>query len=627
MGNPPDNPLDQRPQTPSENEALTAEWAPWAFPPGSKVSGRYRIEQALGRGAFGEVYRAYDEVLGRAIALKAFGIKKASAQLSEQLDASLEEARTIAKLDHPNIVPVYDVGREGNATWMAMKLVQGENLDTDIRKKGKLEAGEAFRFLKEVAGALDHAHRRGIIHRDVKPSNILIERREDGEEHVWLADFGIAKILTGPTTLRERFIAGTPSYMSPEQINGKRVDARTDIFALGCVAYELLTGKRAFAAETHSEAIYRVVHEQPEEMGRLASLAGKRCEAMIRRALAKFPEDRFQTVEEFAKELEAVARGEESAEEKRRGFPFLRLLRHAPSAQWDGMHVLTLRDISKGYGFKKKVIAGINLNVKTGSIYALLGRNGSGKTTLIRTFLAIYRKDSGSVAIFGRDPYREGPAVLSRLGFVPESLVAYDSLTISGLVHLLRAFYPKWDNAYFYQLLGRYELPLDTKIRDFSKGMKTKVSLIAALSHRPELLILDDPTIGLDAVTLTDVFETLQEVSRQEGTSVFIASHNIDEVEKIASHIGFLKDGSLLLSDTLEGLKTRTREVRLTFPDDVPELPAIAQFKPVKASGRRLTGVIFDTSSSALERLKALRPADMEVRELTLKEIFVNLLR
>ncbi len=627
MDNSPGSPPEGAPKASAASDAPTMEWSGWAFTTGQKVSGRYRIEEALGRGAFGEVYRAYDETLGRAIALKAFPTRKVTEQDSDPTDSSLAEARTIAKLDHSNIIPVYDVGREGNATWMAMKLVQGETLDADLRKQGKYEVGKAMRCMRQVAAALDHAHRRGIIHRDVKPSNILIESREDGEPHVWLADFGIAKILTGPTTTQERVIAGTPSYMSPEQIAGKRVDARTDIFALGCLAYELLTGKRAFSGETHSEAIYRVVHEQPEELSRIASLAGKRCESMVRRALAKFPEDRFQTVEELSKELQAIERGEEAQETRRRTLPFLRRLQTAQRGQWDGVYVISLRDLTKGYGFKKKVVNGISLNVKTGSIYAMLGRNGSGKTTMIRTFLGIYRQDSGSVSIFGRNPHREGPAVLSRLGFVPDTLVAYDTLTISGLVHFLKAFYPKWDNAYFYQLLGRYELPLDTKIRDFSKGMKTKVSLIAALSHRPELLILDDPTMGLDAVTLTDVFDTLQEVSRQEGTTVFIASHNIDELEKIATHIGFLKDGDLLLSDTLEGIKTRTREVRLTFPDDVPEVPAIPEFRPVKASGRRLTGVIFDTSSSALDRLKALRPAEMEIRELTLKEIFINLLR
>jgi ABC-type multidrug transport system ATPase subunit/tRNA A-37 threonylcarbamoyl transferase component Bud32 len=607
------------------DQALTAEFSQAAFIPGSKVSGRYRIEELLGRGAFGEVYRAHDEMLGRAIALKAFVLKTRESQ--DQIETALEEARTIARLDHPNIVPVYDVGREGNAAWMAMRLVKGEGLDVVLTREEKLDAKRAVRLLRQVSKALDHAHRKGIIHRDVKPSNILVEPGEEGAEHAWLADFGIAEVLAGGGRSTEKLIAGTPSYMSPEQISGKRVDARSDIFALGCVAYELITGKRAFSGETHPAVMYRVVHDQPEEMSQLAGLAGKRFEALCRRALAKFPEDRYQTVEQFIKEMEALDRPEAAPGSRAMSALLARFIRPREAYRWDGVNLLEVRDLHKAYRARRKVIDGINLKLKTGSIYALLGRNGSGKTTFIRTCLGIYRKDAGAVSIFGRDPFRDAPAILARLGYVPESFTCYDTLTIADLVHFLRAFYPHWDNTYYYQLLSRYDLPLDVKIRDFSKGMKTKVSLLAALSHRPEFLVLDDPTLGLDAVSLTEVFETLQDVSHQEGATVFISSHNIDEVEKIATHIGFLKDGKLLLSDTLEGLRLRTREVRLTFSDDVPALPPIEQFRPVKASGRRLTGVIFDTSSSALNQLRALSPTEMEIRELTLKEIFVNLLR
>jgi ABC-type multidrug transport system ATPase subunit/tRNA A-37 threonylcarbamoyl transferase component Bud32 len=605
--------------------ALTADFSPAAFKPGSKISGRYRIEEFLGRGAFGEVYRAHDEMLGRAIALKTFVLKKRESQ--DQIETALEEARTIARLDHPNIVPVYDVGREGNAAWMAMRLVKGEGLDIVLGREEKLAEKRALQLLRQVSKALDHAHRKGIIHRDVKPSNILVEPGEEGAEHAWLADFGIAEVLAGGGSTTERTIAGTPSYMSPEQIAGKRVDARSDIFALGCVAYELITGKRAFSGETTPAVMYRVVHDQPEEMSQLAGLAGTRFEALCRRALAKFPEDRYQTVEQFIREMEALDRPEAARSPRAIRALLAKFFQPREASRWDGIHLLDVRDLHKAYRAKRKVLDGINLSLKTGSIYALLGRNGSGKTTFIRTCLGIYQKDAGTVSIFGRDPSRDGPAILARLGYVPETFTAYESLSIGDLVHFLRPFYPHWDNTYFYQLLGRYELPVDVKVRDFSKGMKTKVSLLAALSHRPEFLVLDDPTIGLDAVTLAEVFETLQDVSRQEGATVFISSHNIDEVEKIATHIGFLKDGKLLLSDTLEGLRLRTREVRLTFSDDVPALPPIEQFKTVKASGRHLTGVIFDTSSSALKQLRALTPIDMEVRELTLKEIFVNLLR
>jgi ABC-type multidrug transport system ATPase subunit/tRNA A-37 threonylcarbamoyl transferase component Bud32 len=618
--------LPDAPKEIAQDQALTAEVSLPNFSPGATISGRYRIEEFLGRGAFGEVYRAHDEMLGRSVALKTFALKKRGSQ--GRVESALEEARTIAKLDHPNIVSVFDVGREGNAAWMAMRLVPGEGLEAILARERRLEPKRALQHLRQIARALDHAHRKGIIHRDVKPSNILVEKREDGIEHCWLADFGIAEVLAGEAApSRERIVAGTPSYMSPEQIAGKQVDARSDIFSVGCVAYELVTGRRAFPGETQTDVMRRVVHDQPEQMSQLAGLAGKKFEALCRRALAKFPEDRYQTAENMLRALEDVERGDDDVRPRTATALFAKFFRPSEPARWDGDYVLDVRNLQKAYRFHRNVLCGVHLRVKTGSIYALLGRNGSGKTTFIRTCLGIYRKDSGSILVFGRDPFANGPAVLSRLGYVPETFVAYDSLTIGDLVQFLRAFYPRWDNSYFYQLLGRYELPLEVKIRDFSKGMKTKVSLLSALSHRPELLVLDDPTIGLDAVTLAEVFETLKDVSRQEGTTVFISSHNIDEVEQIATHIGFLKEGKMLLSDSLDGLRVRTREVRLTFIDDVPPLPDIAQFKPVKTSGRHLTGVVFDTSSGALDKLKSLGPAEMEVRELTLKEIFVNLLR
>jgi len=283
--------------------------------------------------------------------------------------------------------------------------------------------------------------------------------------------------------------------------------------------------------------------------------------------------------------------------------------------------------VHKSYVRRKKVLDGIDLKIKTGSIYALLGRNGSGKTTLIRTLIGIYRADSGTVRVFGRDPQRDGPAILSRLGYVPDDPPFYGWLKVSDLLRLMSQFYPTWDNAFCLQLLARFDLPLEAKIRDLSKGMKTKVSLLVALSHRPEFLLLDDPTLGLDAVVLQEFFETLKEASQREGTTVFIASHNLEEVEQISSHFGFLKEGRIFLSGSLDELRARTRQVTLTFKDDAPDLKNLENFRPITSSGRRLTGFVIDASSGVLERLKGYGPEQMEVRQLSLKEIFVNFMR
>jgi ABC-type multidrug transport system ATPase subunit len=590
---------------------------PTPFTLGQKLNDRYTLIESIGAGGFGYVFRARDELLGRDVALKTLSTRR----LAEDEDQLLEEARTIAKLDHPHIVPIYDVGVTGGVTWMAMKLIDGQGLERILATQGRLDGARAVSIAEQAALALDHAHRRGIIHRDVKPSNILVSKRDDGAEHVWLADFGIAKILTGKTTTGESLIAGTPSYMAPEQITGKRVDARTDIFALGCITAEMVTGRRCFPGDTFSELTYKIVHEPPEGVSDIAGAAGPALEATIRRALAKSPEDRFQTAEEFRRQLlqpSAVPRVS----------LLKRLRRRGATAAWDGRDVIACNDVWKGYGWRTKVVRGVDLNVPRGAIYALLGRNGTGKTTLIRTILGLYRRDKGVVRLFGRDPEREPQAILPRVGFVPESLPVYDTLRVGELLHLMSQIYSDWDHAFAYQLLGKFRLPMEKKIGTLSRGMKTQLGLVSALAHRPELLLLDDPTLGLDAVVLDDFFATLAETSRKEGTTVLMASHNIAELESIASHVGLFADGRIVLADSLEGLRTRTREVTVTFADDAPRaVSEIADFKTIRASGRHVTGFVMDESSGAIDELKALKPTSIDTRELTLKEIFVNFMR
>jgi len=573
-------------------------------PVGDRINDRYVIEQQIGAGAFGQVFRARDELLGRVVALKII------------VADFLAEARTVARLDHPHIVPIYDVGLAGSTAWMAMKLIDGVSLDRLILQEGPLPSERAIAILVQTAGALDHAHRRGIVHRDVKPSNILVSRGESGAEHAWLADFGIAKTLTGDASSNESLIAGTPAYMAPEQITGKRVDARTDVFALSCVAVETLTGVRCFDGATYSELVYKIVHDTPNGLAQAGAAAGAKVEAALRRGLAKSPEDRVQTAEELVRFLTDRSSSERPS-----------LLRRVVQP-WDGRHVLEAERLTKGYGWRKPVVREVNLRIERGAIYALLGRNGSGKTTLIRTMLGLYRRDGGAVRIFGRDPQRDGAAVLARVGYVAETPPFYDTMRVSELLALMASVYPDWDHGLAYSLLGRYKVPLATRIKALSRGTRTQLSLIGALAHRPEFLVLDDPTLGLDAVVLDDFFETLAESSRREGTTVFLASHNIAEVETIASHVGLFTDGRVVLSDSLGGLRTRTREVTMTFADDVPEsVRAVSEFKTIRSSGRHVTGFVLDESSGAIERLRALQPASMQTRELSLKEIFVNFMR
>jgi ABC-2 type transport system ATP-binding protein len=579
---------------------------------GSRVSGRYVLGESIGVGGFGRVFRARDDMLGRDVAFKMLTRASVASNL-------IEEAKTVARLDHPHIVPVYDVGVAEDTPWMAMKLIDGVGLDHVLRREGRLDRDRALRIAAQAATALSHAHRRGIVHRDIKPSNILLSRTDDGGEHVWLADFGIAKMLTASTSASEQIIAGTPSYMAPEQITGRRVDARSDIFSLACVTVEMITGRRCFGGASYSDLVYRIVHD-PADLTDLAGIAGDAVERALQRALSKSADDRQQTVEEFSRELH-----DQTGKPK----PRLKRMLTREEPAWDGRHVVAARGLRKSYNWRRTpIVDEVSLHVERGSIYALLGRNGSGKTTLLRTLLGLYRRDAGEVRIFGRDPQQHSAAVLARVGYVTDTLPAYDTLRVSDYLDLLRLSYPNWDDALAYELLGRYRLPITGRIKTLSRGMRTELALLGALAHRPELLVLDDPTLGLDAVVLDDFFATLADVARRDGTTVLIASHNIAEVETVATHVGLFADGRIILADRLDSLRTRTREVRMTFAGDVPEtLRSIPELTTIRTSGHHVTGIVLDETTGAIDRLRALAPTEMEVRELTLKEIFVNFMR
>lgn len=549
--------------SPSVSENSTLSLSPTRSEPERLVAGRYRIETLIGQGGFGKVYRAFDQKLERVVALKLLTLPEGSPAQGDKVLRFGEEVRTVARLDHPSIVPVYDAGLEDESPWMTMKLVAGRSLKSALCDGVPLPPSRALPLLIHVAGALSHAHRHGIVHRDVKPANILLEER-DGGEHAWLTDFGIAKILTGLHLTREGVVLGTPSYMSPEQATGRIVDARTDIFSLGCVAVELVTGRPTFQGSSAMEVLHAIVHKSPD-LDELRERAGPGFEAAVLRCLAKSPEDRWQSVDDLIREWTALISSTAEIPSGKLARWRRRLNRRRAEAPWDGVFPLQANGLTKGFGFGKPVLSGLDFEIPRGAVYALMGRNGSGKTTLIRTCLGLYRRDGGRMAVFGRDPEREGPAILARVGLVPDALAVDEKMKVRELLAFASRFYSQWDQAHCYRLLARYDLPLEQKIRDLSRGMKSKVSLVMALAHRPDLLILDDPTLGLDAVILDEFVDSLSEAAR-EGATILIASHNYGDLEKVATHAGFFKDGRITLSSSIPALKARfsgSRELSL----------------------------------------------------------------
>jgi predicted Ser/Thr protein kinase len=269
--------------------------------------GRFEIESELGRGMMGVVYRAHDPDLGRTVALKTVSL--AFAVSDEEREAFqrrfLEEARIAARLSHPGIVVVHDVGRDAatGALFIALEYLSGRTL-AEVLAAGPLPWKEALRLGARVARALHHAHAEGIVHRDVKPANLMV--LDSGEPKI--LDFGVAKAPASQLTAAGQFF-GTPAYMAPEQVSGQPVDARTDIFALGCVLYQMLTGRRAFEGESVAAILNRVLHEEPTAPSRLRPGLPSTVDAVVARALAKDPGRRYARGSELADDLEAVAAG------------------------------------------------------------------------------------------------------------------------------------------------------------------------------------------------------------------------------------------------------------------------------------------------------------------------------
>ena len=264
--------------------------------PGTTVAG-YRVEALIGRGGMGAVYRAAEEGLGRKVALKV--IAPELAQDERFRERFLRESRIAASLDHPHIVPIYRAGEEDAVLFLAMRYVEGYDLAKLVAENGALEPKRTVELLSQIAEALDAAHERELVHRDVKPSNVLIAV-SGGREHCYLGDFGLTKrtgSLSGVTAVGE--VVGTLEYVAPEQITGDPLDERADVYSLGCVLYECLTGQAPFPRATDVALLWAHVHEEPTPPSQARADLPKELDTVIARALAKEPGRRYRSAGEL----------------------------------------------------------------------------------------------------------------------------------------------------------------------------------------------------------------------------------------------------------------------------------------------------------------------------------------
>jgi streptogramin lyase len=264
--------------------------------PGSVIAG-YRLEDLLGRGGMGAVYRAEDVRLGRKVAVKLLAPELAENERFRE--RFLRESQLAAALDHPHIVPIYAAGEAERQLFLAMRYVEGYDLRQLLAREGPLPPARALRLVEQVGDALDAAHERGLIHRDVKPRNVLIAGGS-GREHCYLADFGLTKqtsSISGLTGTGE--LVGTVNYVSPEQIRGEQVDGRADVYALGCVLYECLVGEPPFGRETEVATLWAHVNDPPPALAAARPELGGEIDRVLARALAKAPKDRYGSCREL----------------------------------------------------------------------------------------------------------------------------------------------------------------------------------------------------------------------------------------------------------------------------------------------------------------------------------------
>jgi len=270
-----------------------------------KALGRYQIRGVLGKGAMGLVYDGHDSTLDRRVAIKTILTSNLDEATAKHYDLRFRrEVCAVARLNHPNIVQVYDFGHEGDLAYIVMEYVEGRELKEQLDAKERFELGRIFTLMGELLDALDFAHLAGVIHRDIKPGNVMINAAGNAK----LADFGVARIMDEQSeATRAGAMVGTPSHMSPEQIQGQPIDRRTDIFSAGVVFYQLLTGQKPFEGTGWALA-KKIVQDDPVWPSQLVQIPPT-LDRVIARALAKHADQRYQTARSFADDLKRVREG------------------------------------------------------------------------------------------------------------------------------------------------------------------------------------------------------------------------------------------------------------------------------------------------------------------------------
>jgi ABC-2 type transport system ATP-binding protein len=285
--------------------------------------------------------------------------------------------------------------------------------------------------------------------------------------------------------------------------------------------------------------------------------------------------------------------------------------------------IVELHRVSRHFG-KKAALDELSLTVPRGGVFGLIGGNGAGKTTLIKHILGLFKAQSGTVRVFGLDPIDNPVGTLGRIGYLSEERDLPDWMRVRELIRYTEAFYPAWDPKYAEELREAFDLDPNAKIKTLSRGQRARAGLLVALAHRPELLVLDEPSSGLDPVVRRDILGAIIRTIAEEGRTVLFSSHLLDEVERVADRVAMIHQGRILLTASMDEIHETHRRVTLRFEEPRASAPSLVGSLSSSGGGSEWTYVCGGESSQLRRAAEALGATVVEESSLSLDEVFLN---
>jgi ABC-2 type transport system ATP-binding protein len=285
-------------------------------------------------------------------------------------------------------------------------------------------------------------------------------------------------------------------------------------------------------------------------------------------------------------------------------------------------YVIETHNLTRIFG-KKIAVDNLSLKVPRGSVFAFLGKNGAGKTTTIRMLLNLLEKSSGEIKVLEMDPATNDIDIKRRIGYVGDGVEMSEWMKVREIIWFCKGFYEDWDDEFATDLQEKLELDSETIVKNLSRGEQAKLALLLSMAYRPELLILDEPTAGLDVVVRRDFLEGIIELIQQEGRTIFFSSHIVHEVERVADWVGIIDAGKMVCCLPLLELKENVKRISMTFDDKVPDLSSIPHLLSFESTGRQPSIIVSHFNDATMSALKQLKPVSMDVIDLSLEDIFV----